>query len=177
MSTLGYWREPLTSLHVGASLSWKAPGPLGLQVWVGLLNGQAVARISRQPGHGKGCSAAIEGWMWTEQEPGSAAARLGVKESPTRGFASVPEAKRAIKVAMSAHRKQEMRLDMKLSAPRTKRQLIDFLAERRQELGGAVSDHNNRRLLATRKRVDLLAQYERIIENERMTDERSKCRD
>jgi hypothetical protein len=99
MSALGYWREPL-SRDADAKLSWQAPGPLGLQVWIGLLEGRAVARISRQPGHGKGCSAAIDGWMWTEQEPGSAAARLGVKESPTRSFASVPEAKRAVDAAL-----------------------------------------------------------------------------
>jgi len=101
MSTQGYWREPLT-IQSGAALTWQAPGPLGLQVWIGTIAGKQVARISRQPGHGKGCSAALDGWMWTEHLPGSGAAQLGVKESPTRGFASVPEAKRAIKAALAA---------------------------------------------------------------------------
>jgi hypothetical protein len=60
-----------------------------------------VARISRQPGHGKGCSAALNGWIWTEHLPGSGAAQLGVTESPMRGFRSVPEAKRAIQAALA----------------------------------------------------------------------------
>jgi len=100
MSIQGYWREPLTNAE-GTAMTWQAPGPLGLQVWIGLLAGKPVARISRQPGHGSGCSAALDGWMWTEHEPGSAAQHLGVKESPTRGFRSVPEAKRAIKAAVA----------------------------------------------------------------------------
>jgi len=100
MSTLGYWREPL-AIPAGASLTWQAPGPLGLQVWIGTLAGKPIARISRQPGHGKGCSAAVSGWMWTDHLPGSGAAQLGVKESPTRGFGSVPEAKRAIEAALA----------------------------------------------------------------------------
>jgi hypothetical protein len=105
MSNLGYWREPLTNVQDGVELDWQGPGARGLQVWVGLLGGRPVARISRQPGHGKGCSATIDGWMWTEQEPGSAAARMGVKESPTRAFRSIPEAKRALKAAMAANKK------------------------------------------------------------------------
>lgn len=52
-------------------------------------------------------------------------------------------------------------------APRTKQELIDFLAARRQALGGSVSEHNHRRLLATRTKDELLAQYGRIAENER----------
>ncbi|MBQ0916846.1 hypothetical protein KBW71_00080 [Hydrogenophaga aromaticivorans] len=102
MASLGYWREPLSDLQAGAELAWQAPGALGLQVWVGTIGGRPVARISRQPGHGKGCSAALSGWMWTEHLPGSGAAQLGVKESPMRGFNSVPEAKRAIKAALAA---------------------------------------------------------------------------
>lgn len=77
------------------------PGRLGLQVWIGTIHGRPVARISRQPGHAKGCSAALDGWMWTKHLPGSGADQLGVKESPTRGFNSVPEAKRAIKDALA----------------------------------------------------------------------------
>ena len=100
MGTVGYWREPLKAPS-GAALTWQSPGPMGLRVWTGLLNGQPVARISRQPGNGSGCSAAIDGWMWTEQLPGSTAQHLGVKESPTRGFSSVPDAKRAIKAALA----------------------------------------------------------------------------
>jgi len=103
--TRGYWREPLQDLLEGTpTLSWQSPGPLGLQVWIGVLAGRQVARISRQPGHGSGCSASLNGWMWTEQEPGSVAERLGVEESPTRGFRSVPEAKRAIEAALAASR-------------------------------------------------------------------------
>lgn len=98
----GYWREPIKNLHEGAALVWQSPGRKGLQVWTGLLDGRPIARISRQPGHGSGCSAAIDGWMWTDQEPGSPAASLHVKESPTRGFGSVPKAKRAIEAAMAA---------------------------------------------------------------------------
>lgn len=101
MSTLGYWREPLTTTK-GEALTWRAPGPLGIQVWVGMLEGKPVARISRQPGHGKGCSAVLNGWMWTEHLEGSGADKLGVKEASTRGFLSVPEAKRAIKAALAA---------------------------------------------------------------------------
>lgn len=100
MSTAGYWREPL-KVSAGATLTWQAPKPLGLQVWVGSVSGKVVARISRQPGHGKACSASLDGWIWTEHMPGSAAAQLGVKESPTRGFSSVPEAKRAISAALA----------------------------------------------------------------------------
>lgn len=100
MGTVGYWREPLKA-SLGSALIWQSPGPMGLRVWVGLLNGQPVARISRQPGHGSGCSAAIDGWMWTEQEPGSTGERLGVRESPTRGFRSVLDAKRAIEAALA----------------------------------------------------------------------------
>ncbi len=100
MSNLGYWREPL-SVPEGAALTWQAPGSLGLQVWIGTLAGKPVARISRQPGHGNGCSAALNGWMWTKHLPGSGAALLGVKESPMRGFGSVPEAKRAIEAALA----------------------------------------------------------------------------
>lgn len=55
----------------------------------------------------------------------------------------------------------------KAAPPRTKPQLIDFLASRRQELGGSISEHNHRRLLATRTKADLLTQYKRILENER----------
>lgn len=102
MATLGYWREPLTNLRAGDRLEWQAPGPLGLQVWVGLLHGRPVARISRQPGHGRGCSGKLDGWMWTDMEPGSGAQQLGVKESPFRGFPSVPAAKRAIEAALAA---------------------------------------------------------------------------
>lgn len=79
----------------GAALTWQAPGSLGLQVWIGMLAGNPVARISRQPSHGKGCSAVLDGWMWAEHLAGSGADKLGVKESPTRGFLSVPEAKRS----------------------------------------------------------------------------------
>jgi hypothetical protein len=67
-----------------------------------MLEGKPVARISRQPGHGKGCSAVLNGWMWTEHLEGSGADKLGVKEASTRGFLSVPEAKRAIKAALAA---------------------------------------------------------------------------
>lgn len=102
MASLGYWREPLSNLPTGAALTWQEPGKLGLRVWIGLLSGRPVARISRQPGHGAGCSAALDGWMWTEQLAGSGAAQLGVKESPTRGFKSVPQAKRAIEAALAA---------------------------------------------------------------------------
>lgn len=102
MITTGYWREPL-KLSAVARLTWQAPKPLGLQVWVGSIEGKAVARISRQPGHGNACSASLDGWIWTEHMPGSAAAQLGVKESPTRGFNSVPEAKRAISAALAAN--------------------------------------------------------------------------
>lgn len=101
MVSLGYWREPLKKSTKGSSLVWKAPGPFGLKVWLGLLEGQPVARISRQPGHGSGCSASISGWMWTDHLAGSGAAQLGVRESPARGFNSVPEAKRAIKAALA----------------------------------------------------------------------------
>jgi hypothetical protein len=66
-----------------------------------MLAGKQVARISRQPGHGKGCSAVLNGWIWTEHLAGSGADKLGVKESPTRAFLSVPEAKRAIKAALA----------------------------------------------------------------------------
>ena len=100
METVGYWREPLKA-PTGAPLTWLSPGSMGLRVWAGLLNGQPVARISRQPGHGSGCSASINGWMWTEQEPDTLGERLGVKESPIRGFRSVPDAKRAIKAALA----------------------------------------------------------------------------
>lgn len=75
-----------------------------LKVRIGLLDGKPVARISRQPGHGKTCSASLSGWMWTEHMPGSGAAQLGVKESPTRGFASAPEAKRAMEAAIAIRR-------------------------------------------------------------------------
>lgn len=98
----GYWREPLQLPQNGETLEWIKPGVTGLQTWIGLLRGKPVARISRQPGFGSSCSAAIDGWMWTEQMPGSLGARLGIKESPTRGFKSVPEAKRAIKAAFAA---------------------------------------------------------------------------
>ena len=101
-NTLGYWREPLVTPARDATLVWQEPGRFGLKVWIGMLGGKAVARISRLPGHGTHCSAAINGWMWTTQEPGSAAERMEVKESPTRGFASVPAAKRAIEVAIAA---------------------------------------------------------------------------
>lgn len=101
MTILGYWREPLPDAEKGARLTWRPPGPLGLRVWVGMLGSKAVARISRMPGHGRGCSAALNGWIWTVQAPESAAARLGVKESPTRGFESVPAAKRAIEAALA----------------------------------------------------------------------------
>jgi hypothetical protein len=101
MVAAGYWREPIKTPS-GATLKWQSPGPMGLRVWIGVLNGKPVARISRQPGNGSGCSAAVDGWMWTEQAPGSTGERLGVKETPTRGFLSVPEAKRAIKAAFAA---------------------------------------------------------------------------
>lgn len=101
MSTLGYWREPLTAAS-DASVAWLAPGPTGLQVWVCTFGGRAVGRISRQPGHGTGCSAALDGWIWTEHHPGSAAALLGIKESPTRRFGTVPEAKKAIAAALAS---------------------------------------------------------------------------
>lgn len=104
MTALGYWRERLSDAENGASLTWQAPGPFGLRVWTGMLGSKVVARISRMPGHGRGCSAALDGWMWTVQAPGSAAARLGVKESPTRGFESVHAAKRAIEEALSTTR-------------------------------------------------------------------------
>lgn len=109
MSNLGYWREPLDGAQAGADLDWQAPGPLGLQVWIGLLGGRPVARISRQPGHGKGCSASLNGWIWTAHEPGSAAERMGVKESPTRGFPSVTAAKRAIAAAMAVAMREPAR--------------------------------------------------------------------
>ncbi len=102
MTALGYWREPLNVQTSEGVLTWQAPGPKGLRVWTGMVNGKPVARISRQPGHGSGCSAVIDGWMWTEQEPGSAGERMGLKESPTRDFRSIPEAKRAIKAALAA---------------------------------------------------------------------------
>jgi hypothetical protein len=102
MASLGYWREPLGNLPDGAPLVWQKPDKLGLQVWIGLLSGRPVARISRQPGHGAGCSAALDGWMWTEQLEGTGAAQLGVKESPTRGFKTVADAKRAIGAALAA---------------------------------------------------------------------------
>mgnify|MGYP001597350553 CR=1 FL=1 len=105
MSTLGYWREPLTNLHADAALTWLEPDKLGLQVWIGLLSGRQVARISRQPGHGSGCSASLDGWMWTDHLEGSGAAQLGVKESPTRGFKSVTEAKREIEAALATHKR------------------------------------------------------------------------
>jgi len=101
MSTLGYCREPLTTFK-GSALTWQAPGPRGLLVWIGMLEGKSVARISRLPGHGKGCSAVLDGWVWTEHLEGSGADKLGVKEAPTRGFRSVPEAKRAIEAALAA---------------------------------------------------------------------------
>lgn len=102
MDALGYWREPLSNVPSGAVLVWRKPGKLGLQVWIGLLAGRPVARISRQPGHGTGCSARLDGWMWTKHMPGSGADQIGVKESPARGFKSVPEAKRAIAAALAA---------------------------------------------------------------------------
>lgn len=100
---LSYWRETLPTLSKASRLEWKSPGPMGLRVWTGVLDGKPVARISRHPGHGASCAAAIDGWMWTEQMQCTAAARLGVKESQSRGFASVPEAKRAIQAATAAH--------------------------------------------------------------------------
>jgi hypothetical protein len=96
MGTVGYRRELLRAPS-GAALTWQPPGPMGLRVWAGLLNVKPMAHISRQPGNGLGCSAAIDGWMWTEQKPGSTAQRLGVKESPILGFSSVSDAKRSIK--------------------------------------------------------------------------------
>lgn len=101
MSSMGYWREPLESVPNRAKLVWKAPGPFGLRVWIGTLDGRPIARISRQPGHGKGCSAALSGWVWTDHLPGSGADQLHVKEAPMRGFLSVPDAKRAIATALA----------------------------------------------------------------------------
>ena len=101
-TALGHWREPLMNLQAGVALVWQAPGPTGLRVWTGLFDGKPVARISRQPGHGKGCSAALDGWVWTDQLPGTSASQIGVKVSSTRGFTSVPEAKQAIKAALAA---------------------------------------------------------------------------
>lgn len=135
-AALGYWREPLSGLQADSKLTWRAPGREGLQVWIGLLGDQPVARISRQPGHGSGCSGALNGWMWTAQEPGSAAQRLGVKETPTRGFASVPAAKRAIEAALAVAAEPSRRAGPQ---PRIEvgggRRLID--GSMAAELGGA----------------------------------------
>jgi hypothetical protein len=49
----------------------------------------------------------------------------------------------------------------------TKQQFIEFLVTRRQGLGGSTSEHNHRRLLATRTKTELQAQYRRILENEK----------
>lgn len=102
-SSLGYWRESLPVSIVGQKLEWTPPGRFGLQVWIAVLGGKVIARITRQPGHGKGCSAAINGWMWTSHLEGTPAAILRLGEQPTRGFGSVPEAKRAIEEALKLH--------------------------------------------------------------------------
>lgn len=98
---MGFWREPLEGVKPGASITWQPPGQLGLQVWVGTIDGRAVARISRQPAHGKACSAAISGWMWTAHQRGSLAERIG-RPAPVRGFDNVVDAKRAIQQALNA---------------------------------------------------------------------------
>lgn len=104
MTSLGYWREFLPGLATGGAITWRKPGPLGLKVWIGLLGGLQVARINRLAGHRTGCSASLDGWIWTTNQPGSAAQRLGVQETPVRGFTSVLQAKKAIKEALGAHK-------------------------------------------------------------------------
>lgn len=99
-NSLGYWREPLPRCVADGKLEWIRPGKFGLQVWVATLGGKVVGRISRQPGHAKGCSAVLNGWMWTSHLEGTAAKLLDLGEQPTRGFLSVHEAKRAIEAAL-----------------------------------------------------------------------------
>lgn len=95
VDTLGYWRGTAL-INVGSVLDCRAPGRTGLQVWIGLLGGKPVARISRRPGHGKGCSAGLNGSKWNSHIPESGSSQFGVKESQTRGFLSAQDAKRAI---------------------------------------------------------------------------------
>ncbi len=93
----GYWREPGLRPAAGAQVTWTAPGPTGLKVWIGQVNGRQVASIRRHPANrGASCVASLKGWMWTNHLEGTAAQRMRVKETPSRGFTSLAAAKRAI---------------------------------------------------------------------------------
>ncbi len=99
MSTLGRWREPNPILEPGAKVVWIAPAPTGIQTWVGTVDGKKIATIRRQPGHaGAACTASIDGWMWD-----NTGNPLGGPEAPGKGFASVPQAKKAIAEAIKLH--------------------------------------------------------------------------
>ena len=50
--------------------------------------------------------------------------------------------------------------------PLSKLELVELLAQRRQALGGSISEHNHRKLLMSRTRVELDQQWRRIQENE-----------
>ena len=97
---LGYWREPNPRLTATSVITWRSPGPLGLQVWVGTVDGRQVATIKRHVAAPKECSGQLDGWMWTVMGEGTLAERMGIKESSTRGFRGINAAKRALQDAI-----------------------------------------------------------------------------
>ena len=98
MSALGYWREPGQTPH--GKIEWQKPGKAGLQTHVGIINGKPVAKVKVLL-HGKECIVSIDGWMWTSFPTESGTAKLNIKESPLRAFATVREAKQAVSDAVA----------------------------------------------------------------------------
>lgn len=105
VAEMGFWREPHSTwrnppVATENGLEWLPPGKGGIPVWTAMLGEQAVAHV-RLNQHYKAYSVRIEGWMWTDQPEGSMAQRIGVKESPVRGFPSLADAKRAVSEALA----------------------------------------------------------------------------
>ena len=99
LTVSGRWSEPNPVLGPSSKIEWTPPGRTGIQAWIGLVGGKQVASIRRHPAHvGSACTASLDGWVWD-----NTGNPLGGREAPSKGFPSVPAAKRALAEAVRLH--------------------------------------------------------------------------
>lgn len=96
----GRWLDSAVGKIPKGKVDWRAPAGLGIQTWVGVIDGDAIATIKTLP-HYRGYIAHLTGWLW-KVDPDSSAAKMGVKESPSVMFRRRASAQAAIQAVIDA---------------------------------------------------------------------------
>lgn len=98
----GRWLDTAIGKVPKGRIRWLAPARTGLQTYVGVVDGQQVARVSGNPFH-PGWNAQLTGWVWDPKtDADSPAATMGIDESPVIRFRLRSQAQKAVQAALDS---------------------------------------------------------------------------